>query len=78
MENAENANQLDEIRTSFDKSMDDFCLICGLSKILLNILENEDNNIQERDKISLATVLDRMLQKEKQNLDSISTKIFGY
>lgn len=74
----ENANQLDEVRNSFDKSMDDFCLICGLSKILLNILENEDNNIQERDKISLATVLDRMLQKEKQNLDSISTKIFGY
>ena len=78
MEYAENANQLDEIRTSFAKSMDDFCLICSLSKILLNILENEDNNIQERDKISLATVLDRMLQKEKQNLDSISTKIFGY
>lgn len=74
----ENANQLDVVRSSFDKSMDDFCLICGLSKILLNILENEDNNIQERDKISLATVLDRMLQKEKQNLDSISTKIFGY
>ncbi len=74
----EKQNQLNDVRASFDKSMDDFCHICSLSKILLNILENEDNNIQERDKISLATVLDRMLQKEKQNLDSISTKIFGY
>lgn len=78
MESMEKQNQLNDVKVSFEKSMDDFCLICSLSKILLNILENEDSNIQERDKKSLATVLDRMLQKEKQNLDSISTKIFGY
>lgn len=74
----ENANQLDEVRSSFDKSMDDFCLICGLSKILLNILENEDCNIKERDKISLAVVLDRMIEQEKNNFDAIRTKLFGY
>lgn len=78
MERENQSKQPDIIEDFFDKSLDNFCIITSLSKILLNILENEDCNIKERDKISLAVVLDRMIEQEKNNFDAIRTKLFGY
>lgn len=66
-----------ELNSQLNEYSNNTWLISSLSKILQNLIENDDGNIQEVDIISLIIVLNRMIEEQKNKIELIKIDLFG-